>query len=1125
MSVANEANSSLRALVQLTTKIEGYLNPNSSKKDGGDGKATTSTEGPAKSSVVDTAKEAMAIGGMATSIAKLIVATNLLSSKAGTKVKDFLVNFSEGLRDASKNIENVNGVELIDAMSKMSKSILTFALGMTAVAVLAPAVALGTIVFMLAIAGILKVLKTADENAGKGADALATLMGIGSSIALFALTMVGIALVAPLFAFGTLVFILAIKGILWALKSADDNAGKGASALDTLMKIGKYIAIFALTMIGVGLFAKQFALGTLVFVLAIGAISLVLNQMGKKEEQITKGVNLLQSMVKPLLFFGLIMVVAGFAAQYIAIGALVMGLAIGFIGLAAYGLGKLDKDGSVKKGSALISALALPMLGFAISLAIVGSLVKDDPLTLALKVGVIGLAIVILGLAARVLGDPGIAPYALIGVGIIEALALPMIAFAGTLVLLSQAEFTKEKVENLAYAIMQISWTMSKLGIIAPFVMIGAAAIIPASAALLPLTFALAIFKQIGWEESDGAALSNALSSTVQGFSHALDGLGVKGVLKAMAAIPMIALMGLALVSLAAGVKAMATLTFTEMEYDKASKKLVPKRVVKLTDAEIQQVGPNVAKILNALASPLTFFGKWSSLGETGYGPFTIGAGYMTKGIRAAASIGNAISSIAEGVANMANLTVIDYEVRNGKLVPTKVRKLRETDFIAAGTNTASILNALAVPLSTFGKEAAKGEGKYWGDGYVVKGVEAAAKVGNAIASIAKGVSDMATLNVVEYTVRNGKLVPVSTRKLTTDDFTNAATNVEEILAALTTPLTNFGKDYKNGSSWFTDSALEAGIEATGKIIDPISKMADMVLKLASGQATINEVINPGTKNAKLVAKGVITFGDAIPTAIANVKQLLYAFPQVFANLGIYIKKWEDDIDTAIDFMPKMSSATKDILNVSKSYLGITKNIAESSKNGKNINGVLSGFATSLATMGASFDKMDNNKVTLYKKFASITEGMTKINTPFEKFTKNFGQFTKDMGVFVKVWDAFGKDDATNLKTYADSLKTIASVDAGKLSATTKALKEQAQAQAALNNSQKTMSGGEAAGSEGKGAGAATKPTEKAKQSSSSGSQSQAAPPQQAAQSNNLGGGVIARLEVTNLYINGKLQK
>ena len=1122
MSVANQANEKLAQLVSLTKQIESYLNPNGSKKGEKGGNTVTSKEGPSKGSVVDSAKEAMAIGGMATSIAKLIVATNVLSSKAGVKVKDFLVNFSEGLRDASKNIKDVNGVELIDAMSKMSKSIFTFALGMTAVAVLAPAVAIGTLVFMMAIKGILWALKDANAAAGKGATALATLMGIGKGIALFALTMVGIALVAPLFAVGVLTFILAIKGILWALNSADKNAGKGASALDTLMKIGKYIAIFALTMVTIGLVVPLFALGVIAFILAIKAIMMVLNGLGKDSVQINKGIRTLNSMVKPLAFFGIVMAIAGLASPLIAIGALVLGLSIGFIGLAAYMLGKFDKGKEITRGTVLIDELAIPMIAFSAALAILGSLVKDDPLTLALKVGVVGLAIVVLGLAAAALGVPVVAAFVELGAGVLISLAASLLVFAGALWLLSKADFTKEKTDGLAYAISEIGFALAKFGLVAVPAAIGAAVLIPASLALLPLTGALALFKLIDWQESDGVALQNALTSTVQGFSHALDGLGVTGIVKAMAAIPMIALMGLALVSLAAGVKAMATLSFTEMEYDKASKKLVAKRVVKLTDAEIQQVGPNVAKILNALALPLTSFGMWSTLGETGYGPFTLGAGYMRKGIRAAADIGNVISSLAQGVSDMANLNVVDYEVRNGKLVPKSVRKLTPGDFIMAGINTGFILETLMIPLSNFGKESTKGEGKYWGDGYVVKGIEAAAKVGNAIAGIAKGVTDMANLNIVEYAVKNGKLVPISTRKLNDTDFTLAATNVESILTALTAPLTQFGKDYKSGSSWFTDSALEAGIEATGKIVDPISKMADMVLKLASGQATINEVINPGTKNAKLVAKGTINFADAIPTAIANAKKLLYAFPQIFANLGIYLDTWEDQIDTAIEFMPRMSSAMEDVLDVSKSYLGITKNIAESSKNGKNINGVLTGFASSLATMGASFDKMDNNKVTLYKKFASITEGMTKINTPFEKFTKNFGQFTKDMGIFVKVWDAFGKDDASNLKTYADSLKTIASVDAGKLSATTQALKEQAQAQAALNNAQKSAASKTPAAEE---KGVLTKIADKAKEVFSPSAQQQQQQQQVPASQGSLAGGVIARLEVTNLYINGKLSR
>jgi hypothetical protein len=169
---------------------------------------------------------------------------------------------------------------------------------------------------------------------------------------------------------------------------------------------------------------------------------------------------------------------------------------------------------------------------------------------------------------------------------------------------------------------------------------------------------------------------------------------------------------------------------------------------------------------------------------------------------------------------------------------------------------------------------------------------------------------------------------------------------------------------------------------------------------------------------------------------------------------------------------------------------------------------------------------MDDKKLTLYKKFATITEGMTKINTPFEKFAKTFGQFTKEMGSFVKIWDAFGKDDASNLKTYADALKTIASVDPGKLSATTKALKEQAQAQADLNNANKGV---------GKDAAAATNPVKTAATktagaaSAAAGGNASTKKAAGPASTNNPSvpgsGGVVAELHVTNLYINGKLSK
>jgi hypothetical protein len=1079
MSLANQANETLKAILGVALRIEKQIGNDSPK--GEKGKART--EGGGGANII---REAAAIGGLATSMTKLITAADKMKTGSGKKVKDFLIDFSTGIKEAAENLKEVDGQELIKSLSALGSSIGKFALGMVAVALLSPLVALGTLVFALSLKVILMSLNTANANAKGGAEAVAALMSIGKSIALFALTMVGIALVAPLFALGTLVFALSVKAIIWSLNSAKDTAKGGADAVAALMNIGKGVLLFSLTMVGIGLVAPTFALGALTFGLALGFILLELGIAGKKTKEVTEGVNILKSLIKPIALFSIVLGVVGFLAPVVALGALTVSLSMLAVGGAAFLLGKLDNKGDVKRGALVIDMLALPMLAFAGALAIIGSLVKDDPKTLALKMLVIGGAIVGLGLAAYVLGQPEIAIFAEIGAGVLISLAAALLIFAGSLFLLSKAEFTKDKADNLAYAIATIGFSLAKFGLVAIPAAIGTAILIPASIALLPLSAALARFKTIDWQESDGEALKNALTSTVQGFAHALDGLGIGGMVKLLAAIPVIALIGDALVSLAAGVKAMATLSFTEMEYDKASGKLIPKRTVRLTNEEIQAVGPNTAMILNALAGPLTNFGKWATEGTYTFGPFSLGSGYMLKGIRAAAEVGNAISGIAKGVADMANLNIIEYAVKGGKIVPVSTRKLNQTDFELASTNTALILDTLTKPLSKFGKESAKGEGLIWGDGYVLKGIEAAAKVGNAIASIAKGVADMANLNVVEYVVKGGKLVPVSTRKLIDDDFTLAATNVDKILTALTKPLSDFGMKFKEGSTWFTDSGIEAGIDAIGKISDPISKLADMTLKLANGQANQYTV-----RNGKMVLTGVVPFDKAIPTALNNAKKLLNTYPQLLANVGIYIDKYEDEIDTAIDYIPKMASSI-----------------------GK--------LADSMKKVGGSFDKLDSNKLGLYKTFVSITTGLTKMNTPFEKFTKLFGSFTKDMGSFVKTWEKFGKDDAEYLKSYADSLKTIASVDVGKLKEITNSIKEQAAAQAALDNKAKEQTSNqpsmlEKVANTVKGAmtptpAASTPQPTKAKPDRP---QPQPAPGQQ----------LVTELYVTNLYINNKLVK
>ena len=69
MSVANQANEKLTQLVTLTAKIESYLNPAKKGKGGGQAGAQVAGDGATGGGGANRIKEAIAVGGMAQSLA------------------------------------------------------------------------------------------------------------------------------------------------------------------------------------------------------------------------------------------------------------------------------------------------------------------------------------------------------------------------------------------------------------------------------------------------------------------------------------------------------------------------------------------------------------------------------------------------------------------------------------------------------------------------------------------------------------------------------------------------------------------------------------------------------------------------------------------------------------------------------------------------------------------------------------------------------------------------------------------------------------------------------------------------------------------------------------------------
>ncbi len=1001
-----------------------------------------------------------------------------------------------------KTLDNIkNSKQTLKTITAIGIAAAIFGAAMAGIGLMSQQVAKGTLVFVLAASATLLVfsLLSAALPAVKLGD-----LALGSIVrgaAVFAIAMIGIGFFAQQFAFGTLVFILAANILLSLFLSAalELPAIKvGDFALGTIMKGA---ALFAIAMIGIGFFAQQFALGTLTFTLAAGLTLLVFGLLGGTLPGIERGARAINIISKSIIPFTLAMIVAGFFPEKIAIGALVLSTAMLLVGGAALLLG-LGKD-KVEQGAKAILKLSIAAIAFSAALliiglipidsqtlleklkvvayaviglglaaAILGSISKQaetgagilialgfsfaifagtlailaaipvDSQTLLEKLGIVALVIVGLGVAAAVLGSPAVAPFAAVGAVVLGVLAVSLAIFAGAIFLLSKTNLKPETVDQLTYAIKELGNTLAFAALLAVPMAIGAAGLIASSVSIITLSIALAAFKAVEFTEADGDSIGKAIFSVVQGFVHALDGVSPMQLFKAMAAIPLIGQMGNALVSLAAGVKAMATLTFTEMVYDKAAGKLVPKGVVKLTDAEIQQVGPNVASILNALAKPLTQFGAWSEAGSVGFGPFSIGPDYMNKGIEAAAKIGSALSSIALGVANMANLNVVEYEVVN------------------PGTSKA-------------------------------------------------------------------KLVPKSIRKLKPLDFVMAAINTDLILTTIAQPLIDFGKKFSEGQGLFSGGFLEKGIEGIAKIGDPLSKIADAILKMAGGQVSINEVVSDGKGGKKLALKEVLSFADAMPIAYKNATALLQgpnSLAQVLVNFAAYIEENEDAFETSTEFIPEFEKTITSLAKISTDYKTIIEQLDKTQTIKVDIGAVFTNLATSIVKLGDSFNTMNNDKLKKYSGFVSTTIKLTNIITPFEKFTKLFGTFTKDLSSFVKTWDSFGAEDSNHFKTYADSLDKIAKIDVGKLKETTQIIKEQTlkQKDASFNNSNNfaranqnqsspaTMNTNPAAGQNMNNSGNNMKPSAAGEK-----------------KSGGIGvnpGTVIAELHVTNLYINNKLQ-
>jgi hypothetical protein len=178
-------------------------------------------------------------------------------------------------------------------------------------------------------------------------------------------------------------------------------------------------------------------------------------------------------------------------------------------------------------------------------------------------------------------------------------------------------------------------------------------------------------------------------------------------------------------------------------------------------------------------------------------------------------------------------------------------------------------------------------------------GIEALSNAGSTLASLAQGIQAFANLEVTTWEVINpgtkkARLVIKERRKMNETDFDNAAYGMAKVINAIAEPFANVGKltqGQKSGNplydSVFGNDYIAAGIDSLKNVGGTLISLAQGVQAWANLEIIEYEVINAGTKNAKLVPKSVRKMADTDFTAAStNIAMVLGFLAKEIANIG-----------------------------------------------------------------------------------------------------------------------------------------------------------------------------------------------------------------------------------------------
>ena len=888
--------------------------------------------------------------GMGEALAMSVMAPSLKPIGLGLGyIVDAINKMDDGGEEKAKALESIIGT--LTKLGEVGKSILVFAgymiLALPLLILTAAASPIIALAMFLTVGAVMLVGKMLDKKTMKR---LSDLKTVGLGILAFAGSLAIVSLIIPFAikgALGAAGIILLMGGVFMILafmgitEFIEETARGLMYAGLAILSLGVSLALFSIiepyAMAGMWSAAKIILLMGFVFGI-LGAFSEGIEDSSKS---LLFAAGAILAVGVALALFN--MVIPNWDAVWNTIAV------VGAVGVTFALIGIFEKQ--IRKGAIALLWASLAMVAVGIGFLILGALFPASEMSLEtfaplLIIGAVGIVFAIAGAAASLIMQ-GATAMIVAGISMI-LLGVGLMILSGPL-----KEGGWEFIGQVGALVAMIALEFGLLGLAAPFILAGAAAMLVSGIALIMLGAGIGVMSAVikkGGEitraDKDGNTPIGLLIGSI-GDAFNMWPWEAAGI--ALGAASMI-LAGTALVLVGAGVKQFAKLA---------------------EEIDLVEMAQNISRLIGALAVPFSVIGGGGTLnvidpvtGEEVPVKFSGGSGGffglggsnpVSMGVMAVMNMGRALTNIAGGVQSMANLKFPTGFDKDGNA--TGYNKINSEDVVNVSTNTAYLVGALAAPFAKIGrggkttiKDPMTGKdievdfgapsdggimGFLKGGGDVQKGIAAVKNLGTTLSNLAIGVQEMAMLKMPTGFDAEGK--PTGFVPFDANSAQMVTSNTEMLVGALSGTFAKIGAnpDAAGDTWWGGKSNITKGIEL-------VSGMGTPLFNLAQGVQEMANLKFP----AEYDAEGNVTkwytikdLGTLLPKIESNSIKLISALTNVFTKLGEKKPKgrgwafWKPtNFEKGIRLVEQVGEPFQKLASAAQSAANVTKAVDDADK-------------------------------------------------------------------------------------------------------------------------------------------------------------------------------------------------